>query len=119
MPKFNRFTKQKTIHLLLVILFPLMGIAQLPDLRLENLTNLSRTGDIGAVVEFNFDLINSGTAIAAGDYTITMYLSDDYFFGDADDIKVGEIITGNTAVGTIPNVLGAITIPNNINSGNY
>ena len=92
---------------------------QLPDLNLARLTNLPNEANQGDVVEFNFDLINSGEATAAENYTIGAYLSTDSNFGNADDIRVGEINTGQTPIGTIPDVLGAIIIPNNTPTGSY
>ena len=88
-----------------------------PDLSLVNFLAAS-SGAQGAVVPFRFDLKNSGTANATGNYTIGAYLSTDGQLG-ANDLLVGTIQTGNTPIGTIPNVQGAIAVPANLAPGNY
>ena len=89
-----------------------------PDLNLARLTGLANNADPGEVVYFNFDLINSGDEAVSRNYSIGAYLSNDAHLS-IDDVRVGEVNTGNTAVGTIPNVQGAITIPSNQATGNY
>ena len=88
-----------------------------PDLSLINFLTAS-SGAQGAVVPFTFDLKNSGTANATGNYTIGAYLSTDGQLG-ANDVLVGTIQTGNTPIGTIQNVQGALAVPGNFAPGNY
>ncbi len=88
-----------------------------PDLSLVNFL-ASSSGTQGTVVPFTFDLKNSGTANATGNYSIGAYLSTDGQLG-ANDLLVGTIQTGNTPIGTIPNVQGAIAVPANLAPGNY
>jgi len=89
-----------------------------PDLNLARLLNLPNNADLGAVVSFNFDIINSGDEAVSGNYSIGAYLSNDSNFGNGD-VRVGEVNTGNTAIGTISNVQGAITVPANQATGSY
>ncbi|MFK8009775.1 MAG: lectin-like protein [Saprospiraceae bacterium] len=89
----------------------------LPDLTISNLTNIPNSGMAGDIVSFNFDLNNVGMITAAGDYDIKMYISTDEAFS-VDDLLVGEVPTGDTPVGTIGDVPGAITVPN-LTDGNY
>gem|GEM_PF-2290608 len=88
-----------------------------PDLNLLNFLAAS-TGAQGAIVPFTVDLRNSGTSHAIGNYTIGAYLSTDSQL-DANDALVGVIPTGNTPIGTIPNVQGVITVSPNLAPGNY
>lgn len=88
------------------------------DLTVSNLIGWNATYAPGEVVFFDFDINNIGNDIASGDYNIMSYLSTDAFF-DASDISVGDLVTGNTGVGSIPNVEGAIAIPANLPPGNY
>ena len=98
---------------------PCSGNPELPDLNLAQLSGLPAFAKQGEVVNFTFDLINSGDAIASGDYAISAILSTDSNVGNADDVEVGVINTGNTPVGTISDVQGAITIPANQPPGGY
>lgn len=75
-------------------------------------------GNPGEVASFSFDLINSGTAIATDDYRIGFVLSTDATLS-SNDVFVGEVPTGNTGIGTISDIGGAITIPASISPGNY
>ena len=88
------------------------------DLTVSNLVGWNSTYAPGEVVFFDFDINNIGNEIASGDYNIMSYLSTDAIF-DASDISVGDLVTGNTGVGSIPNVEGAIAIPANLPAGNY
>ena len=63
------------------------------------------------VMDFSFDLNNFGDVTASGDYLIKAYISSDVTL-DGTDFDAGEIITGNTGVGTIPDVTGSVSIPN-------
>lgn len=88
------------------------------DLTVSNLVGWDASYTPGEVVFFDFDINNIGNDIANGDYNIMSYLSTDPFF-DASDISVGDLVTGNTGIGTIPGVVGAISIPANLPPGNY
>ncbi|MFK7937437.1 MAG: CARDB domain-containing protein, partial [Saprospiraceae bacterium] len=94
-------------------------IELLPDLALANLNiptdGLIRAGD---VVDYVVDVQNLGDVTASGSYTITAFLSTDNQLSN-NDVEVGVIPTGNTPVGTISDVPGAITVPNNTAEGNY
>ena len=96
-----------------------MGTAPLkaPDLWLGNL-QAPASGQVGSIVSFNFDLNNTGNAIAEGAYLIEHYLSVDPVF-DSGDVLVGEVPTGNTPVGTISQVPASIFIPAGTATGNY
>ena len=89
----------------------------LPDLQIA-FAGGTYSGNPGEIANFNFDLINSGTAVAADNYRIGFLLSTDASFS-TDDVLVGEVPTGNTGIGTISNINGAITIPANTDPGNY
>ena len=85
------------------------------DLELDNITgNLS--AEASEVASFDFDLINSGTAIADGDYRIVFKVTNGSNFSTAP--IAGEIPTGNTAIGTVT-IPGAITVPAGLSPGNY
>jgi hypothetical protein len=88
-----------------------------PDLSVTNFLTV-QTGAQGAIIPFTFDLVNSGTAIAIPNYQIGAYLSLDNQVSP-DDALVGVIPTGNTPIGTISNVQGAITVPLGLATGNY
>ena len=88
------------------------------DLTVSNLVGWDATYAQGEVVYFDFDINNIGNEIANGDYNIMSYLSTDAIF-DASDIAVGDLVTGFTEIGTIPSVVGGISIPANLPSGNY
>ena len=88
-----------------------------PDLSVANFL-APNSGMQGAIVPFSFDLVNSGTAYAAGNYSIGAYLSLDNQLS-TNDVLVGTIPTGNTPIGTIGNVQGAITVPNSLGLGNF
>lgn len=87
-----------------------------PDLQLADI-QMANSGDPGDNVSYTLDLVNAGNAVAAGDYTIEVYLSQSA--GQTSGTLVGEINTGNTAIGTINDVNGAISIPSNFAAGNW
>lgn len=89
----------------------------LPNLQLANL-QIFGSGTPGSVINYQIDIVNSGQATAAGDYIIAAFISTDAQLS-GDDIQVGTINTGNTPIGTLPEVPGAITIPNFLLPGNY
>ena len=93
-------------------------VEELPDLTASNVQGFTGTFEPDDVVEFSWDLNNFGTAIAVEGYRIAMHLSADNQFS-ADDPFVGEVPTGNTFPGTIPNVPGAIRIPLDAEDGDY
>ena len=80
------------------------------DLSITNLLNLPTGGLVADVVDFNFDLNNMGNITAMAEYKIGMYLSTDSIY-DSGDVLIGEIVTAQTAVGTVEGVLGSITVP--------
>ncbi|MCB0521123.1 MAG: HYR domain-containing protein [Saprospiraceae bacterium] len=88
------------------------------DLSMANLALQSTSTSPGAVVWFNFDLKNTGNTTATGEYIIAAYMSNDKQLSN-DDLVTGYINTGNTPVGTIPGVLGGITVPVEVSSGQY
>ena len=91
--------------------------SNLPDLTVSNLSNLSNSGTQGEVIYFNVNLNNIGTAAATGSYNVNTYISTDNTFS-SDDVLAGEIVTGDTPIGTTANVPSAITVPN-LSNGNY
>jgi len=93
-------------------------VVELPDLTAGNIVGFEGMFAQDEVVEFSWDLINLGQGIAADNYRIVMYLSEDQVFSP-DDVAVGEVPTGNTFPGTISAVPGAITIPSNQLEGDY
>ena len=94
------------------------GTNRFPDLRGGDV-RLSRTSaTAGSVLNFTFDLINSGQVKVDGDYRIQMRISDNQLTG-VFGTKVGVINTGNTGIGTTQDVAGAITIPANTAPGTY
>ena len=93
-------------------------VVELPDLTAGNVIGFEGLHAQDDVVEFSWDLINLGQAIAVDNYRIVMYLSDDQQFS-ADDVEVGEVPTGNTFPGTISGVPGAIRVPVDQVDGDY
>lgn len=93
------------------------GPALVPDLSLSNLVapSSARAGD---QVNYSFDLNNTGLVGALGDYAIGVFLSSDDLWGP-NDYMVGFVNTGNTPVGTIPNVPGIFTLPLDRMPGDY
>ncbi len=89
-----------------------------PDISMANLTLQSTSTTPGAVVWFNFDLKNTGNTTATGEYIIAAYLSTDNQLSN-NDLLTGYINTGNTPPGTIPSVLGGITVPAEQAVGSY
>lgn len=89
-----------------------------PDLTVSNLTNVASDVTVGAVENFNFDLNNIGNATAVNSYVIGAYISTDNTLS-SNDLLVGEVPTGNTFVGTDPNVPGSITVPSVANGTYY
>ena len=85
------------------------------DLQLANLSSPS-IGQVGEVVPYSVDILNTGNTMASGDFVIGAYLSTDNNLS-INDVLVGEINTGNAPVGTQPNIPGSITIPNNYPPG--
>lgn len=81
-----------------------------PDLSPTNLQTPTNALS-NQVMDFTFDLNNFGDVTASGDYVIKAYISSDITL-DGTDFDAGEIVTGNTGVGTIPGVAGSVSIPN-------
>jgi len=87
----------------------------LPDLVLAEL-ELPETGEVNTVVRFNFEVQNIGTGIAVEDFLVGIYLSQDDQLSE-DDTRVGEVKTGNLALGRFPAV-GAMGL-GGISAGGY
>lgn len=88
-----------------------------PDLSVRNF-RVDLSGVAGEIIAYTFDLDNLGAGTAIGEYMVNVYLSEDPNFSDGD-ILVGEILTGNTPVGTIANVQGSLLIPEGTIAKNY
>jgi CARDB/HYR domain/Secretion system C-terminal sorting domain/Domain of unknown function DUF11 len=95
------------------------GGNNLPDLNLANLNISNPSLAPGQILNFNFDLKNTGAGNATGNYNIKSYISTDNVLS-ANDIQDGIVPTGNLIAGaTIPQVTGAATIPANLAAGSY
>jgi len=94
------------------------GTQRFPDLRGNDVRLASNTAPAGGVLNFTFDLINSGEVAVNGDYLIQMRIDDNQLTGSFGT-RVGVINTGNTGLGTTQNIPGAITIPANTAPGTY
>lgn len=90
-----------------------------PDLSISNLINFPNSAVQDEVIWFNFDLNNEGSELVIGDYEIKVYLSPNSYFSSANVVEVGQIITGWTPVGTIAEVGGGITVPEDLPAGEY
>ena len=93
-------------------------VVELPDLTAGNIVGFEGIFVQDDLVEFTWDLINLGEAVAVDNYRVVMYLSDDQQFS-SDDVAVGEVPTGNTFPGTISGVPGAIRVPLDQADGDY
>ncbi len=93
-------------------------VMELPDLFASNVNGFSGTFAPDDIVEFTWDLNNNSNVVATESYRVAMYLSDDTQFS-ANDPFVGEVPTGNTFPGVIPNVPGAIRVPLGTADGAY
>ncbi len=71
----------------------------------------------GEVRNFTFDLNNTGKAAVQGDYAINVYMSRSPT--DPGTILVGNINTGNTALGRTEDIPGALTVPSNLQPNTY
>ncbi len=89
-----------------------------PDLTLDNLRDYATTMARSSVQTFTFDLKNIGNAPANDTYTINAYLTPTQGVS-SNDVPLGEIVTGNIGIGTIPDVVGAITVPFDFPLGLY
>ncbi len=95
------------------------------DLSVSNFQNVPTSVKIGEVENFNFDLNNLGNGTANGAYQVEVYLSANQnldinqYTAGTPFVKVGEVNTGNTPIGTIPDVVGAINVPNGTALGPY
>ncbi len=98
---------------------PCSSGGQEPDMRLSGLTIPNASVAAGAILSYNFDLANIGTADIVGDFTVKAYISTDNTLS-ANDIQDGTIVTGNFDAGDVSNnVPAASTIPANLAPGNY
>lgn len=89
----------------------------MPDLTVSNITNFPASISAGSNLDFNFDLNNIGTAAVTGSYDVGTYLSVDAILSN-DDVLIGNIPTGSTAIGTISGVFNSVAIPASA-SGSY
>ncbi len=89
-----------------------------PDLTLDNLRDYASQMVRSSVQTFTFDLKNIGNAPANDTYTIKAYLTPTRGVS-SNDVPLGEIVTGNIGIGTIPDVIGAITVPFDFPLGQY
>ncbi len=95
------------------------GGTQQPDLTLADLQIPTTSVAAGAVLSYNFDASNTGTAAVPGNFTIKSYISTDNTLS-ANDVQDGTITTGNYGVGlVVNNVAGASTIPASLAAGSY
>jgi len=89
------------------------------DLSISNLDVPNPEVELGQILEYNFDLSNTGIADVTGDFNVKSYISRDPFLSN-DDTQDGTIPTGNFIAGfEIRNVGGASTIPTNLAAGEY
>jgi hypothetical protein len=92
---------------------------QQPDLTLADLQIPTASVAAGAILSYNFDVSNAGTAAVPGNFTIKSYISTDQTLS-ANDIQDGTINTGNYGAGfAAQNVAGASTIPASLAAGQY
>ncbi len=90
-----------------------------PDLTIADLQIPTTSVAAGAILSYNFDASNAGTAGVPGNFTIKSYISTDQTLS-ANDLQDGTIQTGNYGVGfAVQNVPGASTIPANLAAGQY
>ena len=77
------------------------GMTNLPDLTISNFV----IADIilNELTDYRLDINNLGNVVATADYSIELYLSTDNTFSGSD-MFVGNIRTGNTFPGTLPNI---------------
>ncbi|MCC6724097.1 MAG: hypothetical protein IT258_06265 [Saprospiraceae bacterium] len=90
-----------------------------PDLTLADLQIPTASVVAGAILSYNFDASNAGTAAVPGNFTIKSYISTDQTLS-SNDVQDGNINTGNYAAGfSVQNVPGASTIPASLAAGQY
>ncbi|MCC6723578.1 MAG: hypothetical protein IT258_03650 [Saprospiraceae bacterium] len=95
------------------------GGTQQPDLTLADLQIPTASVAAGAILSYNFDASNAGTAGVSGNFTIKSYISTDQTLS-TNDVQDGTIQTGNYAAGfSVQNVAGASTIPASLTAGSY
>ncbi len=95
------------------------GGTQQPDLTIADLQIPTASVAAGAILSYNFDASNAGTAGVSGNFTIKSYISTDQTLS-TNDVQDGTIQTGNYAAGfSVQNVAGASTIPASLAAGQY
>jgi hypothetical protein len=95
------------------------GSGNLPDLNMANLNITNATLNAGQILNFKFDLKNTGTGNATGNFNIKSYISTDNVLS-ANDIQDGVVPTGNLIAGAnILQTMGAATIPASLAAGSY
>ena len=93
--------------------------AAFPDLHVYNLNLQSSQVQTGNLLAFSFDLTNQGNAAVNENYTIKYWLSTDNLIS-SDDVEVQLPFFSSFAPGfTVPNILGAATLPASLSSGDY
>ena len=104
--------KDYSVKILFILISTLcsLNLFSQADLQVSNIQDFPSVVHPGEVVYYTFDLHNIGNEMASGNYTIRKYLSTSRY-QTIDDIEVGVVPTGNTPVGVIEGVIGAITIP--------
>ncbi len=89
------------------------------DLTIADLQIPTASVAAGAILSYNFDTGNAGTAAVPGNFTIKSYISTDNTLS-ANDVQDGIINTGSYGVGfSVQNVAGASTIPASLAAGSY
>ena len=74
----------------------------LPDLTVSNFI-IADDIVLNELTSYTFDLNNLGNIAASEDYSVELFLSNDNTFSN-NDVFVGNVRTGNTFPGTIPNI---------------
>lgn len=95
------------------------GGGQQPDLTIADLQIPTASVVAGAVLSYNLDASNAGTASFPGGFSIKSYINTDPFLS-ANDVQDGTIQTGNYVAGfSAQDVAGASTIPAGLAAGQY
>ncbi|MEO1261830.1 MAG: CARDB domain-containing protein [Bacteroidota bacterium] len=91
----------------------------LPDLELANLSISNTPIAGGEILDYTFDITNSGNGSASGDFNVKAWISTDNVIS-SDDVQDGVVPTGNFGAGFAQmDVSGATTVPNGLADGSY